>query len=104
MVGGMVITTIEDGNRIYVNCQERVARRQPETCAIYVVRNSDSEQIRPGDSVWWQGKWAMWTPRKNMVSTNCYKHAAKCGVDFDIQIPRASYSGVKSPMAARSTI
>ena len=92
MVGGEVITTITDGpKRIYVNCRERQttgqqpSRRRRETCAIYVERNADSEQIRVGDGVWWQGKWAMWTPADRHV--------------VDKQIPRASYSGVKSPLA-----
>lgn len=90
MVGGMVITTITDGDRIYVNCQERgfAGRRRPDTCAIYVERNANSEQIRPGDSLWWQGKWAMWTPTDRRV--------------VDKQIPRRSYSGVKSPLAKRA--
>lgn len=88
MVGGMVIAVIHNGDRIYLNCQERVGRRRPETCAIYVERNSDSEQIRPGDNVWWQGKRAMWTPYNRHV--------------VDKEIPRRSYSGM-GPPAARGT-
>lgn len=84
MVGGMVITTIEDGDRIYVNCRGTRSERR-ETCAIYVERNADSEQIRAGDKLWWQGKWAMWTPADRRV--------------VEKQIPRRSYSGVASPMA-----
>lgn len=92
MVGGMVITVIGDGarDRIYVNCQERRTAGEPQrrgrrdTCAIYVQRNADSEQIRPGDDVWWQGKWVMWTPADRHV--------------VDKQIPRRSYSGVKPPV------
>lgn len=82
MVGGMVITTIEDGDRVYINCVDRIHPR--EMCAIYVERNADSEQVRPGDSIWWQGKWARWTPADRRV--------------VDKEIPRRSYSGVKSPM------
>lgn len=88
MVGGMVIATIEDGDRIYVDCREvptRPLRRRLDTCAIYVERNADSEQIRPGDNLWWQGKRAMWTPADRRV--------------VDKEIPRRSYSGVASPMA-----
>lgn len=88
MVGGMVITTISDGDRIYVNCREIVKRGRAETCAIYVERNSDSEQIRPGDNIWWQGNRAMWTPADRRV--------------VDKEIPRASYSGVKSPLSRRA--
>lgn len=88
MVGGMVITTIADGDRIYVNCQERLTHKgRPQTCAIYVERNADSEQIRPGDTVWWQGKRAMWTPTDRHV--------------VEKEIPRRSYSGVQSPLARK---
>lgn len=89
MVGGVVIAMQEDGDRIYVNCQERVGRRRPDTCAIYVERNANSEQIRPGDNLWWQGKRAMWTPYDRRV--------------VDKEIPRRSYSGVAPPAAQRRT-
>lgn len=89
MVGGMVIAIQEDGDRLYVNCRETNAgRRRPDECAIYVERNADSEQIRPGDNLWWQGKRAMWTPYDRRV--------------VDKEIPRRSYSGVKPPTARRA--
>lgn len=88
MVGGIVITTITDGDRIYINCRENIKRGRPQTCAIYVEKNADSEQIRPGDSVWWQGNRAMWTPTDRRV--------------VDKEIPRRSYSGVKSPLAKKA--
>lgn len=90
MVGGTVVTIIGRGDKVYINCKEVLpakSRRKPETCAIYVVRNADSEQIRPGDNIWWQGKWAMWTPVDRRFT--------------DKQIPRASYSGVKPPSFAQ---
>lgn len=89
MVGGMVITTIEDGDRVYVNCRGTGSERR-NTCAIYVERNTDSEQIRPGDTIWWQSKWAMWTPADRRFT--------------DRQIPRRSYSGVKPPSAQRKHV
>lgn len=88
MVGGMVITTIGDGDRVYVNCKEIIKRGRPQTCAIYVERNADSEQIRPGDNIWWQGKWAMWTPADRRFT--------------DRQIPRRSYSGVRPPAVQKA--
>lgn len=90
MVGGTVITTIEDGNCIYVNCRENIKRGFAQTCAIYVERNADSEQIRPGDSIWWQGGRAMWTPTDRRFT--------------DREIPRRSYSGVRSPLAKGATL
>lgn len=89
MVGGMVIATIEDGDRIYVNCQGSGSERR-EQCAIYVERNADSEQVRPGDNLWWQGKRAMWTPSNRRV--------------VDKEIPRRSYSGVSPPTARKRGI
>lgn len=88
MIGGTVITTIENGTRIYINVRENVKRGRAQTCAIYVERNRDSEQIRPGDTIWWQGKRAMWTPIDRRV--------------VEKEIPRASYSGVQSPYAQRA--
>jgi len=38
-----------------------------------------------GDSIWWQGEKAMWTPRWANTS-------GKCGVDYDIQYTRIGYS------------
>lgn len=87
MVGGTVITTIEDGDRIYVNCRGTGSEKR-ETCAIYVERNADSDQIRPGDNIWWQGGWAMWTPVDRRV--------------VEKRIPRRSYSGVLPPAAQRA--
>lgn len=84
MVGGIVITTITDGDRIYVNCRGTGCERR-ETCAIYVQSNADSERIRPGDDIWWHGQWAMWTPADRRFT--------------DRKIPRRGYSGVKSPLA-----
>lgn len=84
MVGGTVITIIEQPNRIYVNCRGKGSEKR-ETCAIYVARNADSEQIRPGDNLWWQGSHAFWTPADRRVT--------------DCEIPRRSYSGVSSPYA-----
>lgn len=102
MVGGTVIEVADDPARpnvIYVNCADKPrGRRIADTCAINVERNADSERIEVGDSVWWQGRWAMWTPQANRVSSEeSERRGLKCGKDFDIQIPRVGYSGVKHP-------
>lgn len=91
MVGGKVIEVCDhplDQNKIYVNVADRPHRRLEE-CAIYVVRDSNSEQIEIGDSLWWQGRYAYWTPQSGTRE--------KCGVDYDIPIERIGFSGVSHP-------
>lgn len=83
MVGGEVIEVILLPDKAWVNTRERVARRRPEECAIYVERNRDAEAIRAGDSLWWQGGDAYWTPATREFA--------------DRPIPRRGYSGVRRP-------
>lgn len=91
MVGGIVKEVLLRGDKVWVNARCTTYR---DECAIYVVRNSDAERIRVGDSIWWQGRMAMWTPYEN---TQRPEAELRCGVDFDIQIPRIGYSGVVHP-------
>lgn len=92
MVGGIVIEVIQSVDSrpdvIWVNAKETV-RGYNDEGAIYVEKNDTSLQIKSGDSIWWQGRFAMWTP-KDVTD-------GKCGVDYDIQIPRVGYSGVARP-------
>lgn len=96
MVGGTVIEVCDaehTKDAIYVDCADWVkGRRHPETCAIYVVRSPDSEKIQVGDSLWWQGEWAYWTPAANRSAKG-----SKAGVDYDIKIERIGFSGVTLP-------
>lgn len=82
MVGGTVIEVIELPKKIWVNVKDTTYK---DTAAIYIERNKDSERIVVGDSIWWQGKFAMWTPGTREVA--------------DVKIPRLSYSGVGRPEA-----
>lgn len=97
MVGGVVIEVAEVPDRptiLFVDCVERrSAGSKPQTCAIFVEKNENSLQIQIGDSLWWQGRLAMWTPYKIAQATAKLKQ----GVDFDVQIPRVGYSGVTHP-------
>lgn len=92
MVGGLVIETVAAADRVWVNVRD--TRHPKDTCAIYVERNADAERIAPGDSLWWQSGFAMWTPAANVTDDHGQLRA---GVDYDIQIPRLSYSGVGRP-------
>lgn len=82
MVGGTVIETIDTGDRVWVNCQDR---EHGDTCAIYVERTAESRSISRGDHVWWQGRHAMWTPRRRSFN--------------DRRLVRIGYSGVTRPTA-----
>lgn len=97
MVGGIVIEVAEVRDRpdvLFVDCRETNPKYR-DTCAIYVEKNETSMCIEPGDSLWWQGRWAMWTPQANRRSEE-----GKCGRDYDIKIPRVGYSGVQHPARA----
>ena len=91
MIGGKVIEVIKDiKNRpeaIWVNVKDFTSGYGDE-CAIYVEKNDTSLQIEIDDSLWWQGRWAMWTPAAVRES----------GIgESDIRIPRIGYSGVERP-------
>jgi len=91
MVGGRVIEVCavkEFPGRLFVDVCDRPYSRL-ETCTIYVERNETSERIQVGDSIWWQGRNAMWTPQDSQ--------RLRAGVDHDIVIPRIGYSGVRHP-------
>ena len=103
MVGGTVLEVCDhptDRHKIYVNVGERPYKRIEE-CAIYVERNANSEKIELGDALWWQGNFAMWTPQTNRVAdSEAERRKLKCGVDYDIQIPRIGFSGVNHPFTS----
>lgn len=87
MVGGKVIGIVRrlDGvtmlhvrdecntDRCCVNCRERR------------IKSGEPVQIGLGDSVWWQSGLVMWTPHP-------VRNPGRCGIDFDIQLPKVGYS------------
>lgn len=91
-VGGKVVEVIPLEDRIWVNTREQVwyppeqRWHDGSECAIYVQRTFDAERIQPGDSLWWQGRDAYWTPKDRSVE--------------DMPIPRIGYSGVSRPGTA----
>ena len=91
MIGGIVIETIVLSDTIWVNCVD-ACERCNDQCAIYVERNQNAERMKPGDSLWWQGGSAMWTPYENRGRPD-----NKAGKDYDIRIPRRGCSGVSRP-------
>lgn len=99
MVGGTVIEVVDLATKVYVNCVDRPrGRKKADECAIYVERTPEAEKIEIGDAVWWQGGFAYWTPCGNRVSDQeAEKRGLKCGVSYDIKIPRVGCSGVNHP-------
>lgn len=86
-VGGRVVETIDlpEQQRVWVNTEERASG---ERCAIYVERTDAARAVSPGDSLWWQGEHAYWTP-------------VKAGRPFsDYQLTRIGGSGVARPEVA----
>lgn len=87
MVGGIVTKTIQQQDRVWIDCEEE---QSTSKCAIYVERNANSDRIKAGDSIWWQGGFALWTPSE--------RKGNRCGKDYDIRIPKIGFSGVGVPV------
>jgi len=89
MIGGIVIETIELADKVWINCKEKCST---STCAIYVTKSPRSRSVSEGDTVWWQGGRAFWTP------SSCPKRGpARGGEDYDIVLDRIGFSGVSRP-------
>jgi hypothetical protein len=96
MVGGKVVEVLRTDAQIWVNVADTHA--PDDRCALWMERNPTSENVKPGDQIWWQGHVAMWTPAQNRVPENSVAAARqRCGVDYDIEIPRHGYSGAAHP-------
>lgn len=86
MVGGRIVETVSvSDEKLWVNCVDLL--RPKEECAIYL--DPQGNTLRVGDSLWWQGSFAMWTP----------SHVRESGVgESDIKLPRIGFSGVHRPL------
>ena len=62
-VGGKVTEVLDVDKGVWINTVDQ----GPTYCAIYVERNTDSLQVRAGDTVWWQGSVAYWTKSDESV-------------------------------------
>lgn len=91
MVGGIVIETIELEDRIWINCSDR----RGQTCAIYVCKSAKSRCVSEGDSIWWHGPFALWTPAFNRGKPSKEIRANR---DYDIKLDRLGCSGVSRPL------
>lgn len=82
MVGGEVKEIIAVGDKLWVNVRGTRTEAGQE-CAIYVKPTDDAMNVCVGDTLWWQGGWALWTPKDRSRE--------------DVKIPRIGYSGVRRP-------
>lgn len=93
MVGGTVIGLARGPESTLVHVEER-HYRIPDRCSIRVVErrrdNGEAVEIGIGDSIWWQGRDAMWTPKA--VRESGIDTGVGCGRTWDIILPRVGYS------------
>ena len=75
MVGGMIIALAEGEQGIIVTVGEQPYGNLQTLC-VEVARTN--HRLGLGDTLWWQGKYAYWTPAD--------------GSQSDVRIPRLSYS------------
>lgn len=86
MVGGKVIEVLlyqRDGElRIWINVRGTGSEAR-DTCAIVVEATPSASCVDVGDSIWWQGQHAFWTPRARYFT--------------DFKLRRIGFSGVSRP-------
>lgn len=86
-VGGKVVEVIAvTPGKVWVNTDDnphRTRGRLAHLCAVYV--NPEGHVIKAGDSLWWQGRTAYWTPQDRPFGA------------FDIPLQRIGFSGVRRP-------
>lgn len=78
-VGGKVTGVIVQSDRVYIDTNDGSC-----DCAIFVDRDENSVQVRPGDVVWWQGKEVYWTTADRKTVVEC-------------TLKRRGFSGVNRP-------
>lgn len=86
MVGGIVVGLARKADRTILNVQDERAAADYCCQDVIEVRRDTGEPVAIGlgDSIWWQSRDAMWTPKGSARE--------RCGVDFDIRLPRVGYS------------
>jgi hypothetical protein len=75
MVGGKVVEVNGDYDHVEV-----IVEDENEKLAIKVQVTDDARWIDEGDSLWWQGRNAYWTPKSSIDHRE------------DVKIPRIGYS------------
>jgi len=79
-VGGKIVEVLDTEDSYWVNTYDDHVE-----CAVYIDKEGGKEP-QVGDTLWWQGRKAYWTPQPHTD-----------GDPFDIAIPKISGSGVNRP-------
>jgi len=87
-VGGRVIETIDTGDKVWVNTNDKHSE-----CAVYVERSAESRSISEGDMLWWQAGVCYWTPYDGMGNAIS---------PIERPLTKVGYSGVNRPANAGS--
>jgi hypothetical protein len=83
-VGGRVIEVIAvSADKVWVNTDDAPTGYRPNPCAVYV--HPAGQDIQVGDSLWWQGREAYWTPQGRPFGVS------------DISLEKIGFSGVRRP-------
>lgn len=97
-VGGVVVEAlpcrVRGEDRVWVNTREPSSG---DECAIYVEDSPAARSISEGDSLWWQGPWAMWTPRRSVG-----RRQVQVAEWSDHKLKRIGCSGVARPDPGRA--
>ena len=90
MVGGHVSLVIDcEPDVIEVQCVGTGCERYDRT-AVKVRKEGRWREIKPGDSLWWQGSRVYWTPKSVREDESDRRYRG--GVDFDIPLERRGCS------------
>lgn len=78
MVGGVVIETLKtsDGT-VWMNIKDNHSSSQS---AIHVKADAKARSVSPGDSMWWQGESAFWSPNAHQGAGLKYPEILLCKV------------------------
>ena len=83
MIGGTVIEAVKHGESVWIN-----TRDGRSTCAISVKACAKASSVSEGDSIWWHGEKAYWSPK-------CVTGGKEYSLD------RVEKCGVSKPPASR---
>ena len=75
-VGGRITEIVPHGDQTWIDTFDDRTH-----CAIYIKKTT--LPLKVGDHLWWQGRWAFWTPHDRSMTY--------------VKIERVGYSGVNRP-------
>jgi hypothetical protein len=84
MVGGIVVGIVRKPTESFTRftVQGTGCERNDELCV--QATELPGNPVHIADTIWWQGPWVFWTPAGS--------RQIRCGIDFDIKLPKHGYS------------